>query len=147
VYIITSPDLVQSALCDRALSFDPFSIAFTKRVLRAKSKAFDELTKIPKNDREACYNSDIHKVFHEPWMPGPMLHKKNARMLQEVATLVSQIGHEYKRKDLYDWISDSFTIIMNNTLFGSRGPLARDSGLINDLWYGLFLTKTEINFG
>lgn len=133
-YVITSPDLVQSALCNRALSFDPFSITFTKRVLGFKTKSYDELTKIPKSDREVCYNNDIHKVYHSPWMPGPALQKMNARMLQEVSTFINRIGHEYERRDLYEWISDSFTLTMNNTLFGSRGPIAKDPSLIKALW-------------
>ena len=135
VYVITSPDLVQSALCNRALSFDPFSITFTKRVLGVKAKSFDELTKIPQSDREVCYNNDIHKVYHAPWMPGPTLQKMNERMLQEVSMFINRIGPEYERKDLYEWISDSFTLTMNNTLFGSRGPVAKDPSLIKALWY------------
>jgi hypothetical protein len=46
-------------------------------------------------------------------------------------------GGEGKRErvELYGWVRDGVTVVMNYTLFGDRGPVVKESGLIEDFWY------------
>lgn len=135
IYIATSPNVVQSALRSRNLSFDPFSIAFAKRVLNCKTEHLNQMTHIPENDKEECYNNDMHKIYHEPLQPGPELQKMNSRVLEKITEVVNEIGSEFETKDLYMWLRDSFTMATSISMFGSRSPIALDPSLIEPLWY------------
>jgi len=130
-----SPDVVQTALRNRTLSFDPFSMAFAKRVVGAKSEKFLATCYTPKNDKEECYNNDMHRVYHEPLQPGPDLQQTNAAMLRQISNFMNKIGPQYEQKELYMWLRDSFTIATSFALFGSRNPFPSDPSLTTALWY------------
>lgn len=136
VHIAMSPDVVQSALRNRDLSFDPFSMAFAKRVMGAKSEKFAATCYTPKNDKEICYINEMHKVYHEPMQPGPDLQQTNAAMLRQVSKFMNEVGPKYERKALYTWLRDSFTVATSIALFGSRNPFPSDPSLSDALWYG-----------
>ena len=93
------------------------------------------MTVYPENDQEVCFINEIHKHYHAPLSPGPLLYPMTARMLQELSNLVNGIGPNYERKDLYHWIRDSFTVGTSKALFGSRNPMVGDASLIDALWY------------
>jgi hypothetical protein len=66
------------------------------------------------------------------------------RMLAEMEWLVNSIGRgddgkggegKGQRVELYAWVRDGVTVVMNYTLFGHRGPVVEESGLIEDFWY------------
>jgi hypothetical protein len=135
VHIVTSPDIVQTALRNRTLSFDPFSMAFAKRVVGANSEKFLATSYSPKSDKEECYNNDMHKVYHEPMQPGPDLQQTNASMLRQVSKFMNEIGSEYEQKELYVWLRNSFTVATSIALFGSRNPFPSDPSLTEALWY------------
>jgi hypothetical protein len=135
VHIVMSPDVVQTALRNRALSFDPFSMAFAKRIIGAKSEKFLTTCYTPKTDKEDCYNNDMHKVYHEPLQPGPDLQQTNTAMLRQVSKFVNEIGPEYEQKELYSWLQDSFTVATSIALFGSRNPFPSNPSLTPALWY------------
>jgi hypothetical protein len=135
VHIAMSPDVVQSALRNRVLSFDPFTVAFAKRALGERSEKFAATCYTPKNDREECYLNDLHKVYHEPLKPGPDLQQTNAAMLLQVSEFMNKIGPEYKQKDLYAWLQYSFTVATSIALFGARNPFPSDPSLTDALWY------------
>lgn len=130
-----SPDVVQSALRNRVLSFDPFSMTFAKRVLGAKSEKFAATSYTPKNDKEECYNNDLHKVYHDPLKPGPDLQQTNAAMLLQVSKFMNEIGPEYEQIELYAWLRYSFTVATSVALFGARNPFPSDPSLTDALWY------------
>jgi cytochrome P450 len=135
VHIVMSPDVAQSALRNRSLSFDSFSMAFAKRVLGATSENFLAQSYTPKNDKEECFNNEMHKVYHEPLQPGPALQETNGVMLREVARFMNKIGTEYERKELYGWLRDSFTVATTIALFGSQNTFVSDPTLTDALWY------------
>ncbi len=146
VYIATSPNVVQSALRSKNLSFDPFSIAFAKRVLNCKTEHLNQMTHIPENDKEECYNNEMHKIYHEPLQPGPELQQMNARVLEKIAEFVNEIGSEFETKDLYMWLRDSFTMATGISMFGSRSPIALDPSLIEPFWYVNTLQSSAFKF-
>lgn len=135
VHVIMSPDVVQTALRNRTLSFDPFSMAFARRVVGAKSEKFRTICYTPASDKEDCYNNDMHKVYHEPMQPGPELQQTNAAVLRQVSKFMNNIGPEYEQKELYMWLRDSFTVATSIALFGSRNPFSSDPSLTPALWY------------
>lgn len=110
-------------------------MAFAKRVLGAKSEKFAATSYTPKNDKEECFNNEMHKVYHEPMQPGPALQETNGVMLQQIANFMNKIGTDYEQKDLYYWLRDSFTVATSIALFGSRNAFPSDPTLINSLWY------------
>jgi hypothetical protein len=135
VYIATSPHVIQSALRARNLSFDPFSIAFTENILGVADRMRPVVTYLPENDKEVCYVTELHKVYHEPLSPGPELQHINAQVLRRIEETLNDIGPEFQPQNLYTWLRDSFTTAVAYSLYGPRNPIALDSSLLERLWY------------
>jgi hypothetical protein len=135
IVVVTSPDIVQSALRAKDLSFNPFSIHFAQTVIGAKTTHFAEACVVPENDKEVNYTNEMHKIYHEPLAPGPDLQQANKNMLKRLSVFINEIGSEYSRRDLYKWLQDTFTISTATSLYGARNPVEKDHSLITALWY------------
>jgi cytochrome P450 len=134
VYIISSPDLVQSALRNsKSLAFEPFIIETVGRVFDIEERGMAILRySDPNGDND--YMSDIHKSMSASLTPGPALLEMNARALETLAGILNNIGVEEQEKGLYRWIRDSFTEASAEALYGPENPVIWDKSLIQSLW-------------
>jgi hypothetical protein len=127
IYLITSPALAQSAFRNKDLSFEPFELEFSKRILGISDDTMG-------NVKRPGFMAGFHKAVHAA-LVNEHLHKMNAVMLNEIATFVNGIDGVFEVDSLYLWIRSTLTMATSNMLLGSHNPLKRDPTLVDSLWY------------
>ncbi|OHF00841.1 hypothetical protein CORC01_03915 [Colletotrichum orchidophilum] len=126
MYVITEPELVQAALRNRSLSFDPFLRDLIKGMAGASAqtmKAWDD------------------PAFYGPWvkiiyggMAGQSLLGLNVSAVGGIAAVLNEIGDDMEIADLYKWTREVFTLASTDSLYGSKNPLRADKKLIAAYW-------------
>jgi hypothetical protein len=133
MYIIVSPQLIQVAMRNKSISFDPVTISFAERMVGYGPNLMD-LMHHPPTDGSENWLSAQHRAY-DTLAPGPALNEMNARVLNSVADVLNHVGPVFETKKFYLWIRDSFTFATTTALFGAKNPLAIDTTLNDALWY------------
>ncbi|KAJ0164511.1 25-hydroxycholesterol 7-alpha-hydroxylase [Colletotrichum tanaceti] len=129
-YIITDPDLAQSAIRNRALSFDPHLRSFVQDITG------------PGVDAAAMAIWD-DPAFIGPWvkilyggMAGRPLLALNVSAVGRVAASLNAAvgGGTTDVGDLYRWTRDVFTLASTDSLYGRENPLRADGRLVDAYW-------------
>lgn len=134
-YVITSPNLIQSAFRQKTLSFEPFVKEFADRMIGIGPEQMKIVAYSPENEKDPSFLQGFHKEIHENLLPGPRLQGLNVTMLSEIANMMNQIDNVFCPQSFYLWIRHTFTRATSRSLFGSQDPLQSDPSLIDSLWY------------
>lgn len=137
IYVITSPELVQSVFRNaKTVSFDPIAeLAFTTvfqmgkdemRILSSKVPGIDEDEKFPVNRATV-------KIAHATLQPGPALYETNAAALNRFSMFLDEMKDDGPAVDLYEWLTKKFTIATAEALYGPVNPISEDESLIQSL--------------
>ncbi|KAF9777145.1 hypothetical protein IL306_004571 [Fusarium sp. DS 682] len=120
VYVINSPDLIQSALKNNDISFDPFLIGFSKALWGLSQNAADSIAD------KANLKGGL-TIIHSTLMGEP-LHRLNLNALTRLMTYVNPIrpGEALDVPDVYIWLRDILTDATMTALFGKKNPLTVD---------------------
>lgn len=120
VYIINSPDLIQSALKNNDISFDPFLVEFSKAMWGLSQNAGDLIS-----DKE--YLKTGLSIIQSTLMGEP-LHRLNLSALTRLMTYLNPIrpGEELDAPDVFIWLRDILTDATATALFGAKNPLTVD---------------------
>ncbi|KAK2673854.1 Cytochrome P450 superfamily [Fusarium oxysporum f. sp. vasinfectum] len=117
VYIINSPDLIQSALKNNDISFDPFLVEFSKAMWGLSQNAGDLIS-----DKE--YLKTGLSIIQSTLMGEP-LHRLNLSALTRLMTYLNPIkpGGALEAPDVFIWLRDILTDATATALFGVKNPL------------------------
>ncbi|KAM5374561.1 hypothetical protein ACJA88_008026 [Fusarium oxysporum] len=149
VYIINSPDLIQSALKNNDISFDPFLVEFSKAMWGLSQNAGDLIS-----DKE--YLKTGLSIIQSTLMGEP-LHRLNLSALTRLMTYLNPIrpGEELDAPDVFIWLRDILTDATATALFGAKNPLTVDKAHLmwtfdkQSMFVALgvpsFITKKAIN--
>lgn len=132
IYIVTSPQLVQVAMRNKALSLYPVMAEFAQRMVGLGPNVM-HLFHRPPTDGSVAWIEDQHPSF-APLAPGPDLQEMNTYVLNKISTTINAIGNDFETKKLYLWLRDSFTMATVGSLFGGENSLMADYALSQDLW-------------
>ncbi|KAJ5668219.1 uncharacterized protein N7477_006789 [Penicillium maclennaniae] len=130
IYIITSPELMQSVQRSKALSLDPLlDLAVLRFSGITKKQTLDLML-----DTSSGGQGFAQKLMHAlaPTMIGKSLDQMNIRMVRFMTPLIDELG-EKPSVDLYKWCRDAITDASNDTMFGPMNPF-KDKEVSDAFW-------------
>lgn len=133
IYVITDPILVQSAFRNKQLSFEPFMVEFSQRMLGVSDETMGPIKNIPADEKAPSFLRDFIKEIHTAMM-GEHLQQINASALNDVASTLNGVG-VVKPESLYLWLREMLTLATCNALMGDHSPFRSNPQLIDPLWY------------
>ncbi|KJZ75729.1 hypothetical protein HIM_04886 [Hirsutella minnesotensis 3608] len=128
-YAIWDPALVQSALRQKTLSFEPFAIDFLQTMLGMKEESYSRFREKPEIVVE--FFDALHVTVR-----GEPLHRMNANALNFISSRLDAIKGTGKVQvdNFYLWLRELMTLATTTALLGDRNPLLLNGKLIDDLW-------------
>ena len=139
-YVITEPALAQSAFRNKHLSFEPFMVEFSQRMLGVSDETMAPIKNIPADENAPSFMREFIREIHTAMM-GEYLHKMNTSTLNKVAAALNSID-VIQPESLYLWLRQMLTLATCNALLGDRSPFIANPGLVDDLWYAASLPST-----
>ncbi|KAJ6111892.1 hypothetical protein N7523_007953 [Penicillium sp. IBT 18751x] len=130
IYIITSPELMQSVQRSKALSLDPLlDLAVLRFSGITKKQTLDLML-----DTSSGGQGFAQKLMHAlaPTMIGKSLDQMNIRMVRFMTPLIDELGGK-PSVDLYQWCRDAITDASNDTMFGPMNPF-KDKEVSDAFW-------------
>ena len=144
LYVITEPALVQSAFRNKSLSFEPFMVEFSQRMLGVSDKTMGPIKNIPADEKAPSFLREFVREIHTAMM-GEHLNKMNASALNQVASTLNSLD-VIKPESLYLWLRQMLTLATCNALLGNHSPFIDNPGLVDELWYTpIFLGSLPTN--
>jgi hypothetical protein len=146
LYVITDPALVQSAFRNKHLSFEPFMVEFSQRMLGVSDETMRPIKNIPADEKAPSFLREFVREIHTAMM-GEHLNKMNASALNQVASTLNSL-EIIKPESLYLWLRQMLTLATCNALLGNHSPFIDNPGLVDELWYvPIFLGSLPTNNG
>lgn len=129
-YAIWDPALVQSALRQKTLSFEPFAVDFLQTMLGMKEESYKAFREIPQ------LVIDFFDALHVT-VRGEPLHRMNANALNYISSRLDAMKGTRKIPvdNFYLWLRELMTSATTTALMGRKNPLLKDPTLVDDLWY------------
>ncbi|KAF4441573.1 7-alpha-hydroxycholest-4-en-3-one 12-alpha-hydroxylase [Fusarium austroafricanum] len=114
IYVINSPDLIQAALRNNDISFDPFLIEFSKAMWGLSKNAVGLIS----NDD---YLKEGLSLIHSS-LTGEPLYELNISALTCLMSYLNRI-QVLRKPDVFDWLRDILTDASATALFGEKNTL------------------------
>ena len=132
-YAIWDPALVQSALRQKTLSFEPFAVDFLQTMLGMKEDSYRVFREKP----EAML--DFFDALHVS-VRGEPLHRMNANALDYISSRLDAMRGPAKIAvdNFYLWLRELMTLATTTALMGQKNPLLHNRKLVDDLWYVIY---------
>ncbi|KAI2623105.1 cytochrome P450 [Hypoxylon sp. NC1633] len=125
IYVINSPDLVQSAFANKNLSFSPFIVDFVKRM--------DELSPFARQAYPDMHPKVMQCILS--YMTGKHLKKMSSVQLDELFQKLPISGPGLEVENLWFWLRDNLTVGTTSMLFGARhNPWKKNPSLVQAYW-------------
>ncbi|RGP67299.1 7-alpha-hydroxycholest-4-en-3-one 12-alpha-hydroxylase [Fusarium sporotrichioides] len=120
LYVINSPDLIQSALRNNDISFVPFILESSQAMWGLSDNAMASISV------EANLKGGM-QLIHST-LGGESLHKLNGNSLSRFMTYLNRVkpGQTHQVTDTYLWLRDMLTDASATALFGSKNPITVD---------------------
>ncbi|TPX07067.1 uncharacterized protein E0L32_011055 [Thyridium curvatum] len=132
VYAIWSPDLVQSALRNKQMTFDPFMLDFSKTALGLSDHSMAALE--GDGGLDESLNSETITAMKVA-MTGQNLYRTNVNALGSIKSRLNVINEEgITIPNLYLWLRELMTQATVEALYGEANPMKHDPSLIDALW-------------
>ncbi|KAK4088466.1 hypothetical protein Purlil1_7345 [Purpureocillium lilacinum] len=128
-YAIWDPALVQSALRQKTLSFEPFAVDFLQTMLGMKEDSYRAFREKPELVIE--FFDALHFTVR-----GEPLHRMNANALNYISSRLDAMKGTRKIPvdNFYLWLRELMTMATTTALMGDKNPLLHDGKLVDDLW-------------
>lgn len=125
-YAIWDPYLVQSAYCNKHLSFIPFAVDNVRGV-----------TNYDDESHEIVRSTDILPAYFKSIYEGTTaqhIHQLNVTSLKHVSKHINDIGFDgFVAPNIYLWLRDLMTVATCEALYGPQNPI-REQQLVDDVW-------------
>lgn len=131
IYIITSPELMQSVQRSKALSLDPLLDLAVLRFSGITNKQTLDLLLDTSSGGQGFAQKLMHALA--PTMIGKSLDQMNIRMVRFMTPLIDELGDK-SSLDLYKWCRDAITDASNDTMFGPMSPF-KDKEISDAFWW------------
>jgi hypothetical protein len=132
LYVITDPALVQSAFRNKHLSFEPFMVEFSQRMLGISDETMGPIKNIPADEKAPSFLREFVREIHAAMM-GEHLHKMNACALNQVASTLNSLD-VVKSESLFLWLRQMLSLATCNALMGDHSPFTDNPNLVDELW-------------
>ncbi|KAM4064978.1 cytochrome p450 [Hirsutella rhossiliensis] len=128
-YAIWDPALVQSALRQKTLSFEPFAVDFLQTMLGMKEESYNRFREKPEIVVE--FFDALHVTVR-----GEPLHRMNANALNFISSRLDAMkgDGEVRVDNFFLWLREIMTLATTTALLGKKNPLLHDRELIDHLW-------------
>jgi hypothetical protein len=127
IYVINSPELAQSAIRSRTLSFEPHVTDFIEKMTDVGDAAMKVYS-------DPTFFSRWIKIVYSS-LTGDHLLQVNSAALQVVATSLNALpAKEVTVSDLFVWTRDLLSLASTTSLLGSKNPWKTDTGLFDAYW-------------
>jgi len=134
IYIVTSPDLIRKVFRSKSLSFEPFMLEFSQRLLGVSDEVMEPTRRRPKDAKEPCFVQQIIKEIHTS-LTGEALDQLNLATLNSFAVIFNDTDDSFGIDSLYTWLRSILTTATTDSLFGSHNPMRTDPNLMDSYWY------------
>ncbi|KAF4974548.1 hypothetical protein FZEAL_8572 [Fusarium zealandicum] len=126
LYLINSPSLIQAALRNTDIAFDPFIIEFSKGMFGLNQKQVGIIAR-----KEVM--KELFDVIHATLLGDP-LHRLNMAALTKLMTYLNRIPPTttVAVPNSFMWVRDVFTEATATALFGEKNPLTSEH--VHHLW-------------
>jgi hypothetical protein len=94
-------------------------------------------------DDGPSFLDEAHKDTYEQLDPGPELNRINAIMLKSVTSALNGLPESFEVDSFYLWLRRIFTVATCSSIFGEHDPFAKDSSLIDAMWYVLSILQSS----
>jgi hypothetical protein len=126
MYAITDPILVQSAYCNKHLSFTPFAVGGAQKVA-----GFDDAY------HQVLMQSNVLPEYFKSIYDGTTaqhIHQLNVTSLKHVSKHINSIGGDgMDAANTYLWLRNLMTVATCEALYGPDNPIRGDE-LVEDVW-------------
>ena len=127
LYVINSPELAQSAIRSRSLSFEPHVTEFIEKMTNIGESAMNTY-------RDPAFFSQWIKTVYST-LTGDHLLIVNAAALNVVADSLNGVPAQGTTvQDLFIWTRDLLTMAGTTSLMGSKNPWKADANLCEAYW-------------
>lgn len=126
MYLISSPPLIQAAMRNRDLSFDPFAVEFSHRLLDVEDKW------VKYWGRPGWYQT-MTDLIHAA-LTGENLRRMKAECYHQLAATLNSYkgGETIDIPNVYDWLAFIIPRAFTRALYGEKNPF--DDEAIQALW-------------
>lgn len=120
LYVINSPSLIQAALRNNDISFDPFIIEFSKTMFGQNEKQIEILSR-------PAVMKELLGLIHSSLLGEP-LHRLNVVALEKLMGHINLIQPKgsVDITDAFIWIRDMMTEATAVALFGEKNPITTE---------------------
>lgn len=132
MYIIKSPQLIQSTMRNKAMTFYPIMTEIADKVVGWGPVFTDLVNNLP-SDGSISWMEDQHTNYVNMG-PGPALFEMNKKLLNGIAGFFESVGADFETVKLYQWFREPFTKATVASLFGEKNCLTEDATLSQNLW-------------
>ncbi|KAF6837149.1 prostacyclin synthase [Colletotrichum plurivorum] len=132
MYIIKSPQLIQSAMRNKAMSFYPIVAEIAEKIVGYGPNIM-ELFNNPPTDGSISWAEDIHSAY-ATLAPGAPLLEMNTYVLNRLSKLFNSVGTDFETVKLYKWFRDPITMAAAGSIFGEKNCVTEDPMLCQNLW-------------
>ena len=126
IYAIWDPILIQSAYCNKNLSFTPYALDNVRAVT-----GYDDFS------HHIVSSTDVLPVYFRSMYDGTTarhVHQLNVTSLEHVSQYINSIGPKgLDVPNIYMWLRNLMTVATCEGLFGPRNPI-RDDQSVEDVW-------------
>ncbi|KAK1751623.1 cytochrome P450 [Echria macrotheca] len=125
LYLINSPSLISAAMRNRDLSFDPFAVEFSVKLLDIEEKWYRAWM-------EPGWYQSMTDVIHAS-LTGENLRVMKAACYRELAATLNGYDQTIEIKNAYDWLALIVPRAFNKALFGAQHNPMTDEA-IQAIW-------------
>ena len=138
MYVVTSPDLVQSIQKQHEiLAFPPIEAKFASTICGASKEAQAILAKnVNGDDGQHGLSMESYAAMRDALKPGPQLDDMNRHMIQEIAQALDALQPapgETKTIGIYAWLRDVITTATTRSVYGPMNPYD-DKAIADAFW-------------
>jgi hypothetical protein len=133
IYVVTSPNLLQSVFRSKELSFEPFMFEFSQRLLGVSDQVMEPTRRKPETAKTPSFVQQVIKEIYTS-LSGETLLDMNISTLNGFISTLNDVQDAISLDDLYKWLRSTLTIATTNSLFGSHNPMRLDQDLIDSYW-------------
>jgi len=133
IYLITSPSLLQSIFRSKDLSFEPFMLEFSQRLLGVSDKVMEPTRRQQQDPKAPSFVQQVIKEICVS-LSGQALVDMDLCTLNGFASMLNGINETFSVDALYFWLRSTLTLATTNTLFGSHNPMRSQPDLGGLYW-------------
>ncbi len=134
IYILTSPELLQSAYrVKERLTFEPFIVRVGKHLVGLRPEVMNVWGYHPQDNKAPSLIRNTTMVFTKQIITCSQLQQMNAAALSKFTTILESI-QDVKEHSMFIFLRNTYTRATSYALFGLHDPYEVKPSLVNTQW-------------